>query len=80
MKIAGRWFATKRIGDGVTWITEPHSERMVRCNIWHVRGRERDMLIDSGLGIASLREGAAEVFEHDVTAVATHAHFDHIGG
>ena len=80
MKIAGRWFAVERIGDGVTWITEPHSERMVRCNIWHVRGRERDLLIDSGLGIVSLTQGAAEVFEKRITAVATHAHYDHIGG
>ena len=80
MRIAGRWFEIEGIGDGITWITEPHAERMVRCNIWHVRGRERDLLVDSGLGIASLAEGARQVFGHAVAAVATHAHYDHIGG
>ncbi len=79
MKIAHRWFEIEAIGDGITWITEPHAERMVRCNIWHVRGRERDVLVDSGLGIVSLAEGAAQVFEKDLVAVATHAHYDHIG-
>ena len=80
MRIARRWFEIETIGDGITWITEPHAERMVRCNIWHVRGRERDLLVDSGLGVVSLAEGAREVFEKAVVAVATHAHFDHIGG
>ena len=80
MRIAGRWFDVERVSDGITWITEPHAERMVRCNIWHVRGRDRDLLVDSGLGIVSLAEGAREVFDNAVVAVATHAHYDHIGG
>ena len=80
MRIAERWFEIARIDDGVTWITEPHAERMVRCNIWHVEGRERDLLVDSGLGVVSLAEGAKDVFEKRVVAVATHAHYDHIGG
>ena len=80
MKIAGRWFEIAGIGEGITWITEPHAERMVRCNIWHVRGRERDLLIDSGLGVVSLADGAKQVFDKDLVAVATHAHYDHIGG
>ena len=79
MKIAGRWFEIARIDDGITWITEPHAERMVRCNIWHVEGRERDLLVDSGLGVVSLAEGARRVFDKRLVAVATHAHYDHIG-
>ena len=80
MRIAGRWFEIAHIDDGITWITEPHAERMVRCNIWHVEGRERDLLVDSGLGVVSLAAGAKDVFEKRVVAVATHAHYDHIGG
>jgi glyoxylase-like metal-dependent hydrolase (beta-lactamase superfamily II) len=54
LKIGGRWFDFARIDDGITLIWEPHVDPFIRCNIWHVRGRERDMMVDSGLGIASL--------------------------
>lgn len=38
------------------------------------------MVIDTGLGIASLRSAARDIFAKRLTAVATHTHFDHIGG
>ena len=43
------------MGDGVTLIHEPWIKPFYRCNIWHVRGRDRDLLFDSGLGHVSLR-------------------------
>ena len=52
--IAERWFEIERIDDDITLITEPHVTPLIRCNIWHVRGSDRDMVVDSGLGIASL--------------------------
>lgn len=80
MKIADRWFERRRIDDDITLIWEPHVDALIRCNIWHVRGRDRDMLVDTGLGIASLRSAARDIFDKRLTAVATHTHFDHIGG
>ncbi|MFC7047956.1 MBL fold metallo-hydrolase [Emcibacter nanhaiensis] len=80
IRIADKWFERRVIGDGVTYLTEPHVVPFIRCNIWHVRGGDRDMLVDTGLGIVSLREAEKDLFEHPVTAVATHAHFDHMGG
>jgi len=53
---------------------------LMRCNIWHVRGRDRDLLIDTGMGIASLKEAAQHLLEKKVTAVDTHTHADHMGG
>ena len=50
-----RWYETIRMGDGVTLIHEPWIKPFFRCNIWHVRGRDRDLLFDSGLGHVSLR-------------------------
>ena len=79
IRIARTWYDICAVGDGITLITEPHVHPILRCNIWHVRGRERDLVIDSGLGIVPLREAAAEVFENAITAVATHAHLDHVG-
>jgi len=79
LRVADRWFAFERIEDGITRIWEPHVEPVMRCNIWHVRGRDRDLLIDTGMGIASLREAANEVLGKALLAVATHTHLDHVG-
>lgn len=73
------WYETASVGDGVTHIWEPHILPYYRCNIWHVRGRDRDMLVDSGMGVVSLRERVPLVTERKLVAVASHTHFDHIG-
>ena len=38
------WYETLRFADGVTLIHEPWIKSFYRCNIWHVRGRDRDLL------------------------------------
>nr|WP_298684806.1 MBL fold metallo-hydrolase [uncultured Dongia sp.] len=81
MKIATpeTWYATRAMGDGITWIYEPFIKEYYRCNIWHVRGRDRDLLIDSGMGVVSLREQVSTLAGRPILAVASHTHFDHIG-
>ena len=81
MKIATEdsWYRTAAVGDGVTHIWEPHIKPFYRCNVWHLRGRDRDLLIDSGMGVVSLREKVAIVAERPLLAVASHTHFDHMG-
>jgi len=73
------WYATRRLDDGVTFITEPHIKDFYRCNVWHLRGRDRDLLLDSGMGVVSLRRHVPLVTEKPLIAVASHSHFDHIG-
>ena len=73
------WYRIRTLSDGVTFIDEPFIQEFYRCNIWHVRGRDRDMLVDSGMGVVSLREWVPLVTERALTAVASHTHFDHIG-
>ncbi len=73
------WYAVARLDDDVSYICEPHIKEFYRCNIWHVRGRDRDMLVDSGMGVVSLRQWVPLVTERQLTAVASHTHFDHIG-
>jgi glyoxylase-like metal-dependent hydrolase (beta-lactamase superfamily II) len=80
MKIAERWFDRRRIDSDITLLWEPHVTPLMRCNIWHVRGRDRDLMIDTGMGIMSLVEAARDLLDKKVTAVATHGHADHIGG
>lgn len=79
-QIAEKWFEFRRVDDDITLIWEPNVVPLIRCNIWHVRGRDRDLLIDTGLGMASLKAAARHVFEKSLTAIATHAHYDHVGG
>jgi glyoxylase-like metal-dependent hydrolase (beta-lactamase superfamily II) len=73
------WYETTRLEDGVTHIHEPFIKAFYRCNVWHVRGRDKDMLVDSGMGVVSLREQVPKVAERPCVAVASHTHFDHIG-
>ena len=79
IKTRGEWYQTASVGDDVTHIWEPHIKPFYRCNIWHVRGRDRDLLIDSGMGVVSLREQVPLVTEKPLLALASHTHFDHIG-
>ncbi len=39
----------------------------------------RDVVIDTGLGVTSLKAAAPDLFTNDTLAIATHAHTDHIG-
>jgi glyoxylase-like metal-dependent hydrolase (beta-lactamase superfamily II) len=73
------WYETIRFSDDVTLIHEPWIKPFFRCNMWHVRGRDRDLLFDSGLGHFSLRQHVPLVTERPLTCVASHTHFDHIG-
>jgi glyoxylase-like metal-dependent hydrolase (beta-lactamase superfamily II) len=79
LKIASRWFERLDMGDGLTLLREPYAHPLLRCNIWHVRGRDRDLLIDTGLGIASLRDELADLIDKPLVALATHVHYDHVG-
>jgi glyoxylase-like metal-dependent hydrolase (beta-lactamase superfamily II) len=80
LEIADRWFERKELGDDVTLLWEPHVHPLLRCNIWHVGGGETDLLIDTGLGVASLAQAARDLFEKPLTVVLTHCHMDHAGG
>ena len=76
---AEEWYVATRLDDDITFIKEPFVDPFISCNIWHVRGRDRDMLVDSGLGVVSLREQVPLVSEKPCLAVASHTHFDHVG-
>jgi glyoxylase-like metal-dependent hydrolase (beta-lactamase superfamily II) len=78
--VAARWFEISEVGDEVFQISEPYAHAYVRSNAWLIRGADRHLLVDSGLGVGRLPEELGELLDRPVTAVATHAHFDHFGG
>jgi glyoxylase-like metal-dependent hydrolase (beta-lactamase superfamily II) len=81
LPVAERWFSTAPAANGVTMITEPHLHPYIQSNLWLVRGRDRDLLVDTGNGVASLHADLPEIFDgREVVAVVTHGHADHMGG
>lgn len=76
---AEQWYETQTVGDDVTLIGEPHIKPFYRCNMWHVRGRDTDMLVDSGMGVVALRQHVPLLTGRPIWAVASHTHFDHVG-
>jgi glyoxylase-like metal-dependent hydrolase (beta-lactamase superfamily II) len=74
------WFRVSDVGDGVTLVEEPFVDSLLSANIWHVRGRDRDLVVDAGLGVVSLRTQLPWLFENDPIVVLSHAHLDHMGG
>jgi glyoxylase-like metal-dependent hydrolase (beta-lactamase superfamily II) len=73
------WYRSRAGGEGVTRIDEPAVHDFLQSNIWHVRGRDRDLVVDAGLGVAPLREELPSLFENDPVLVISHAHLDHAG-
>ena len=51
----------------------------LRCNIWHVRGRDCDLVIDTGMGLSPLKGWLAQQTDRPIKAIVTHSHFDHSG-
>jgi glyoxylase-like metal-dependent hydrolase (beta-lactamase superfamily II) len=80
LPVADPWFVLEAAGDGVTLVTEPHVHPLLRCNVWHVRGRDLDLVVDTSLGLRPLRHLVEGQLGHELLAVATHVHADHVGG
>jgi glyoxylase-like metal-dependent hydrolase (beta-lactamase superfamily II) len=74
------WFATERIRDDLYCITEPCYTWENRANLWLIKGRDADLLIDTGLGVSSLKIYLADLLDKPLKVVASHVHFDHSGG
>ena len=74
------WFQTQRIRDDLYCITEPCYAWKNRANLWLIKGRDSDLLIDTGLGVSSLKLYLADLLDKPLKVVASHVHFDHSGG
>jgi glyoxylase-like metal-dependent hydrolase (beta-lactamase superfamily II) len=75
------WFRAEDAGDAVTRLIEPFVDPFLESNVWHVRGRDRDLVVDAGNGVGPLAPAIDALRDaRQVVAVVTHAHFDHVGG
>ena len=80
--VADAWFSVRQVADGITLVTEPHVDSLIRANFYHVHGSDADLIVDTGTGIAPLAwvPGGLIDATKQVIAVATHTHYDHVGG
>jgi glyoxylase-like metal-dependent hydrolase (beta-lactamase superfamily II) len=81
LEVAHPWFHAEDVGEGITRLWEPHIDGLLESNVWHVPGRDAHLVVDFANGFGALRP-TVEAFTDGtpVIAVATHGHFDHIGG
>lgn len=69
--------------DNVYLFRERFFDSPNQANIWLVKGTEKDLVIDTGIGLWNLPDFLKQqslIGDKPVEAVATHVHFDHSGG
>lgn len=82
LPVAPTWYGLESVDDRTWCLTEPHVHPIFSANIFLVLGRDADLVIDSGMGIAPLRpviDGLRPDPAKPVILFTTHAHVDHIG-
>lgn len=72
------WFTIDKIDDNTFAISEYKHWEETHCYL--LNGTKRSLLIDTGLGICNISDIISDLTDRPVTAVATHIHWDHIGG
>jgi glyoxylase-like metal-dependent hydrolase (beta-lactamase superfamily II) len=80
LPVATEWFETDEVADGVLRLSEPHVDEMLVSNAFVVRGRDRDLVVDTANGIGRIRPVIDVAAGRPIVAVVTHGHFDHVGG
>jgi len=73
------WFLKIIVDDSTTMLTEPFVHPYMRANMWHVRGRDADLLVDTGMGLRPLAPEIDTPPGKPLLVVATHIHLDHVG-
>ncbi|MGE8064619.1 MBL fold metallo-hydrolase [Pseudomonas sp. NPDC089569] len=74
-----QWYKKQDLGNGITSLSEPYVHRYFSANLFHLRGRDADLVIDFGMGLCPLRPHLGLEAGKPVVAVATHIHADHVG-
>jgi glyoxylase-like metal-dependent hydrolase (beta-lactamase superfamily II) len=82
LPVADPWYGIERIGERLIRITEPRVHPIFSANIFLVEGRDADLVIDGGMGVAPLRPVVEAVLRdpaRPLLFLATHTHVDHVG-
>lgn len=72
------WFTLDEIDKDTYIISEYRHWEETHCYL--INGSERSLLIDTGLGICNIYNEIVKLTDKPITVIATHIHWDHIGG
>ena len=72
------WFTIDQVEESTYIISEYRHWEETHCYL--LIGNDRALMIDTGLGISNIYEQVRKLTNKPVAAVATHIHWDHIGG
>lgn len=72
------WFTIDKIDENTFIISEYRHWEETHCYL--LNGTEKSLLIDTGLGICNIYDEVVKLTDKPVIAIATHIHWDHIGG
>lgn len=72
------WFTVDKVDEGTYVVSEYRHWEESHCYL--LIGSERCLLIDTGLGIADIHACVRSLTGKAISAVATHVHWDHVGG
>ena len=72
------WFTIDQVDESTYIISEYRHWEETHCYL--LIGNDRALMIDTGLGISNIYEQVRKLTNKPVAAVATHIHWDHIGG
>lgn len=72
------WFTIDKMDGDTTILSEYRHWEETHCYL--LNGSERSLLIDTGLGICNIYDEVKRLTDRPITAIATHIHWDHIGG
>ncbi len=72
------WFTVDKIDEQTYIISEYHHWEETHCYL--LNGERKSLLIDTGLGIENIAIVVKKLTNNPITALATHVHWDHIGG
>jgi len=82
LPVADTWFRATRLDQDITLIVEPHIHVLEQANMFLVEGTERDMILDTGMGVIPFRpylDTLRKDPDKDIICVSSHTHIDHIG-
>lgn len=72
------WFEVYKVSPGVFALCEPRQSQEVISFL--ISGKTRALLLDTGMGIASIRSVVSRLTSLPVIVLNTHTHADHVGG
>ena len=78
--VADLWFSIETHANDILMLRETHIDPYAVGDIWIVRGRDKDLVIDTGSGMVAPSPLVEAIAGKPVTAVVLNNSYDHAGG